>query len=217
MGRAVSRWQPGRDARQVVPPARVSSPHAATRRAARAWSACHAPVGRSPHRRSLAHRAVDGVEDPRLPDGGGHRRLGRQKGRQTRSGAGYAFLHYAIDDNSRLLYSEIHADEKKKTAAGFWTRAAAFYAAQGITIERVMTDNESCYRSKLFEEALGEAVTHKFTRPYRPQTNGKIERFHRTLATEWAYARHCFAQRVPRHRSPRRRYMDRDSPAPSRA
>ena len=133
---------------------------------------------------------VDVKKIGRIPDGGGHRTLGRQKGRRTRSGVGYEFLHSAIDDNSRLVYSEIHGDEKKETAAGFWIRAAAFYAAQGITVERVMTDNGSCYRSKLFGEALGEAVMHTFTRPYRPQTNGKIERFHRTLATEWAYARH---------------------------
>ena len=126
----------------------------------------------------------------RIPDGGGRRALGRKKRRRTRSSAGYAFVHAAVDDNSRLVYSEIHADEQKETAAGFWRRAAGFYAAHGITVERVMTDNGSCYRSKLFGEALGEAVTHKFTRPYRPQTDGRIERFHRTHAAEWAHARH---------------------------
>lgn len=129
---------------------------------------------------------VDVKKIGQIPDGGGHqlRTLGRQKGRRIRSGAGYAFLHSAIDDNSRLVYSKIHADEKKETAAGFWTRAAAFYAAHGITVKRVMTDNGSCSRSKLFGEALVQAVTHKFTRPYCAQTNGKTERFHRTLAAE---------------------------------
>jgi transposase InsO family protein len=126
----------------------------------------------------------------RIPDGGGHRTVGRVRGRKNRSGVGYAYLHSAIDDNSRLVYSEILADEKKGTAAGFWERANAFYAGLGITVTRVMTDNGSCYRSRLFNDILGEQIRHKYTRPYRPQTNGKIERFHRTLAFEWAYAHH---------------------------
>ena len=126
----------------------------------------------------------------RIPDGGGHRTLGRKAGkRDRRSGVGHAFLHSAIDDHSRLVYSEILTNEKKETAAGFWERANAFYAGHGITVTRVLTDNGSCYRSRFFNDALGD-ITHKYTRPYRPQTNGKIERFHRTLAAEWAYARH---------------------------
>ncbi|MFU8948170.1 IS481 family transposase, partial [Mycetocola zhadangensis] len=132
---------------------------------------------------------VDVKKLGRIPDGGGHRTLGRAKGRKAR-GTGYAFLHSAIDDNTRVVYSEMLTDEKKETAAGFWERANAFYRSLGITVTRVMTDNGSCYRSKLFNDTLGEAITHKYTRPYRPQTNGKIERFHRTLATEWAYAHH---------------------------
>lgn len=133
---------------------------------------------------------VDVKKLGRIPDGGGHRTLGRQAGnRKSRSGVGHSFLHSAIDDHSRLVYSEILTDERKETAAGFWNRANAFYAAHGITVLRVMSDNGSCYRSHAFADALG-SITHKFTRPYRPQTNGKIERFHRTLATEWAYARH---------------------------
>src|SRR5690606_2111826 len=76
------------------------------------------------------------------------------------------------------------------TATGFWHRANAYFASLGITVRRVLTDNGSCYRSHLFNEALGKHIKHKYTRPYRPQTNGKIERFHRTLAFEWAYARH---------------------------
>ncbi len=119
----------------------------------------------------------------------GHRTLGRQAGTRNRSGIGHSFLHSAIDDHSRLVYSEILTNEKKETAAGFWTRTNAFYASHCITVLRVLTDNGSCYRSRFFNDTLGD-IAHKFTRPYRPQTNGKIERFHRTLAAEWAYARH---------------------------
>jgi transposase InsO family protein len=125
-----------------------------------------------------------------IPDGGGHKALGRQAGRKTRSGAGYSYLHNAVDDHSRLAYSEIHTDEKKETAVGFWTRAHAFFAQAGITVERVLTDNGSCYKSHLWRNCLAElGISHKRTRPYRPQTNGKVERFNRTLLDEWAYAR----------------------------
>lgn len=88
-----------------------------------------------------------------------------------------------------MAYSEILDDERKETAAGFWERANAFFASLGVTVTAVMTDNGSCYRSHAFAVALGENLKHKWTRPYRPQTNGKVERFNRTLATEWAYAR----------------------------
>jgi len=87
------------------------------------------------------------------------------------------------------VYSEILIDEKGATAAGFWERANAFYISLGVTVLRVPSDNSSCYRSGVFNDALGD-IKHKFTRPYRPQTNGKIERFRRTLAFEWAYAYH---------------------------
>ena len=80
-------------------------------------------------------------------------------------------------------------DEKKETAAGFWQRAREFFEGHGITVLRVLTDNGSCYRSHAFAQALGPGIKHKFTRPYRPQTNGKVERFNRTLAAEWAYAK----------------------------
>lgn len=126
----------------------------------------------------------------RIPDGGGHRTLGQSKGKKNKTGVGYSFIHSAIDDNSRVVYSEILDNERQETAAGFWERANSFFASQGITVLRVLTDNGNCYRSRVFNDALGKAVKHKFTRPYRPQTNGKIERFHRTLAFEWAYARH---------------------------
>lgn len=132
---------------------------------------------------------VDVKKLGRIPDGGGHRTLGRVKGIKNKSGVGYTYLHSAIDDHSRVVYSEILENEKKETAAEFWKRANMFYTSLGITVTQVMTDNGSCYRSGLFNDTLGE-VEHLFTRPYRPQTNGKIERFHRTLTFEWAYAHH---------------------------
>jgi transposase InsO family protein len=101
---------------------------------------------------------------------------------------GYHYLHTAIDGHSRLAYSELLADERKETAAAFWLRANAWFAECGITVRKVLTDNGSCYRSHAFRDALGDVI-HRRTRPYRPQTNGKVERFHRTLADEWAYAR----------------------------
>lgn len=133
---------------------------------------------------------VDVKKLGRIPDGGGHRTRGRQARRRNRSGVGYCYLHSAIDDNSRLVYSEILDDERKETASAFWRRARRYYRSHGITVKRVMTDNGSCYRSLLFAATLGPKTRHLFTRPYRPQTNGKIERFHRTLAAEWAYADH---------------------------
>ena len=145
---------------------------------------------------------VDVKKLGKIPAGGGWRMLGRAAGRVNRqadkSGAvmtkyrnprrGYHFLHTAIDAHSRLAYSEILADERKETAAAFWRRANAWFAQYGIVVRKVLTDNGSCYRSHAFRDALGDIV-HRRTRPYRPQTNGKVERFHRTLADEWAYAR----------------------------
>ncbi|MFF0562017.1 IS481 family transposase, partial [Streptomyces sp. NPDC004266] len=125
-----------------------------------------------------------------IPDGGGHKALGRQAGRKTRANAGYSYIHTAVDDHSRLAFSEILADEKKETAAGFWQRAQAFFTSCGITVERVLTDNGACYKSHAWRDVLAAAgITHKRTRPYRPQTNGKVERLNRTLLDEWAYAR----------------------------
>ncbi|MFH8395752.1 IS481 family transposase [Streptomyces sp. NPDC018036] len=125
-----------------------------------------------------------------IPDGGGHKTLGRQAGRKTRSNVGYSYIHTAVDDHSRLAYSEIHTDEKKETATAFWTRAQAFFTSCGITVERVLTDNGACYKSHAWRDVLAAAgITHKRTRPYRPQTNGKVERLNRTLLEEWAYAR----------------------------
>src|SRR5699024_8991829 len=125
----------------------------------------------------------------RIPDGGGHKFLGRQAGnRKSSAGAGYWYIHNAVDDHSRLAYSELLNDERKETAADFWRRAHAYFAGAGITVARVLTDNAACYRSHAFAAALGADIKHKRTRAYRPQTNGKVERFNRTALEEWAYA-----------------------------
>ncbi|WP_329568279.1 IS481 family transposase [Streptomyces sp. NBC_01361] len=135
---------------------------------------------------------VDVKKLGRIPDGGGHRVLGRQAGRTTRKSMGFDYVHSAVDDHTRLAYSEIHADEKAATCADFLRRAAAFFTTLGITrIERVLTDNAWSYRKSFaWRQALDElGATGKLTRPYRPQTNGKVERFNRTLLDEWAYLR----------------------------
>jgi transposase InsO family protein len=134
---------------------------------------------------------VDVKKLGRIPDGGGHKVLGRDVGRPVR-GMGFDYVHSAVDDHTRLAYSEIHADEKVATCAGFLTRAAAFFHTHGITrIERVLTDNAWAYRKGLaWKQALSKiGATGKLTRAYRPQTNGKVERFNRTLLDEWAYQR----------------------------
>jgi transposase InsO family protein len=126
-----------------------------------------------------------------IPTGGGWRIHGRgQAPPVRRSSVGYRFIHTAIDDRTRLAYSEILTDEQAVTAAAFWHRAHTWFAHQGIRVERVLSDNGSCYRSQLWLAALAATgVTPKRTRPYRPQTNGKVERFHRILLEEWAHIR----------------------------
>ena len=152
---------------------------------------------------SLLH--VDVTKFGNIPDGGGHRFVGRQQGRANgvatahRTGErgkhyrpviGTAFVHTVIDDHSRVAYAEICTDEKAATAIGVLQRAVAWFADHGVTVERVLSDNGSCYRSHAWREACDDlGIVHKRTRPYRPQTNGKIERFHQTLAEGWAYAR----------------------------
>lgn len=117
----------------------------------------------------------------KIPDGGGWRAVGRAAGsrnsrahtttrRSSHPVIGYHYLHTALDDHSRLAYSELLADERKDTAAAFWQRASAWFAGHGITVRRILTDNGSCYRSRVFAGSLG-SVKHTRTRPYRPQTS----------------------------------------------
>ncbi|WP_167980662.1 IS481 family transposase [Lentzea indica] len=155
-----------------------------------------------PHPGSLIH--VDVTKFGNIPDGGGHRFVGRQQGeRNKRATAGLprgqdykprtgkAFLHTVIDDHSRVAYVEIHADERGTTAVAVLRRAVAWLRERGVVVERVLSDNGAAYRSFAWRDTCSElGITPKRTRPYRPQTNGKIERFHRTLADGWAYARH---------------------------
>ena len=121
----------------------------------------------------------------------GHRVLGRQSAgghHQSRYHHGWEYVHVAVDDATRLAYVEVLDDEKALTAIAFLRRAVAFYACRGVTVERVLTDNGSAYRSAVHAiacRALG--IRHLRTRPYRPQTNGKAERFIRTLLGGWAY------------------------------
>jgi len=103
---------------------------------------------------------------------------------------GYDYIHVAVDDASRLAFVQVCSDQQDVTAAEFLLKAAGFFADHGIRLQRVMTDNGNCYRSRVFAEAMrAVGAKHKLTRPYRPQTNGKAERFIRTLVEEWAYAR----------------------------
>jgi transposase InsO family protein len=107
---------------------------------------------------------------------------------RVRNTVGWEFVHVAVDDYSRLAYAEVLKDEKAATASGFLQRAIAFYRQHGIEVERVLTDNGSCYRAALHALACRrQGIRHLRTRPYRPQTNGKAERFIRTLLQGWAY------------------------------
>jgi transposase InsO family protein len=137
---------------------------------------------------------VDVKKLGRIPDGGGWRVHGRaarpSTTRTKRAAIGFAYVHSAVDDNSRLAYSEIHADERKDTCAGFWRRATAFFAGHGVTVTGVMTDNAKAYWSHAFSAALADTGARRWSiPPYRPQLNGKVERFNRTLLEEWGYVR----------------------------
>jgi len=150
---------------------------------------------------SLVH--VDVKKLGNIPDGGGWRYLGRAQGARNKAATpwahrskhrdprvGHAFVHSVLDDHSRVVYSEVHDDERKETAVAVLRRAVFWFLARGVVIEEVISDNGSCYKSKLWRETCRDLdIKPRRTRAYRPQTNGKIERFHRTLAAGWAYAR----------------------------
>jgi transposase InsO family protein len=126
----------------------------------------------------------------RIPDGGGHRAHGRTTGTPRGRGAGHDFLHVAIDDHSRYAYVEALPDERAPACAAFLSRAIAHFRRRGAPVRRVLTDNAKAYTSHAFRGiAEQHGVTLKLTRPHRPQTNGKAERFIQMLQHEWAYAR----------------------------
>ena len=163
------------------------------------------PVRRYEHATPGALLHVDVTKFGNVPDGGGHRFVGRQQGgknraataartgkRSTNRGAkiGTAYVHTVLDDHSRVAYAQIHDDETAATAIAVLRRAVSWFAARGVTTLRALSDNGSCYRSHAWRDACAELnISHKRTRPYRPQTNGKIERFHRTLNAGWAFKR----------------------------
>jgi transposase InsO family protein len=119
----------------------------------------------------------------------GHRITGCRSGQSNTRGTGWEALHVAIDDATRLAYTEVLPDEKKETAILFLSRSLAFFKANGVTAQRIMTDNGSAYKSYAFQGALAAAgVRHIRTKPYTPRTNGKAERFIQTSLREWAYA-----------------------------
>jgi transposase InsO family protein len=126
--------------------------------------------------------------------GAGHRLTGdrrsqnTRRGRRSRGELGWEFVHVAVDDATRLAYAEVLANEQGETAAGFLRRAIAWFASFGIEVERVLSDNGACYRSTTHARACQQlGIRHLFTRPYRPRTNGKAERFIQTLTNRWAY------------------------------
>lgn len=164
------------------------------------------PARRYEHETPGALIHVDVKKLGNIPDGGGWRYVGRFAGRRNRAVTakqtgkrgiaggmvvGTAFVHTVIDDHSRVAYAEIHGDEQAATAVGVLQRATSWFAARGVTVERVLSDNGPADRSHAWRDTCAELrIKHSRTRPYRPQTNGKIERFHRTLAEGWAFARH---------------------------
>jgi transposase InsO family protein len=120
----------------------------------------------------------------------GHRITGDRAGQSNSRGVGWEYVHVCIDDHSRTAFADIRSDEKKESAIAPLKAALAWYASLGITVERVMTDNGSCYRSKAFNKACAALGSrHIFTKPYTPRTNGKAERFIQSYLREWAYAR----------------------------
>jgi transposase InsO family protein len=127
----------------------------------------------------------------RIPEGGGHRVHGRATTTPRGRRLGYEYLHVAVDDHSRVAFAQLLPDERGATCARFLQDAAAYFAARGVTVRRVMTDNARAYTDAVvFRQTITTlGATHKRTRPYRPQTNGKAERFIQTALTEWVYRR----------------------------
>ncbi len=122
-------------------------------------------------------------------DGIGHRITGDRTGQSNGRGTGWEYVHVAVDDASRLAYTELLPDERKESAIGFTARAVDWFAGHRVTVERIMSDNGSAYRSFAFPDLLtARGIKHKRTRPYTPRTNGKAERFIQTSLREWAYA-----------------------------
>ena len=126
--------------------------------------------------------------------GAGHRMTGNRRSqnarraRRARGELGWEFVYVAVDDATRLAYAEVLANEQAETAAGFLRRAVSWFACFGVEVERVLSDNGPCYRSTAHAHVCRELdIRHRFTRPYRPRTNGKAERFIQTLANRWAY------------------------------
>jgi len=159
------------------------------------------PVRRYEHSRPGDLLHVDVKKLGNIPDGGGWRFVGRVQGDRNRAKTpgkprnrhynpkiGTAFVHTVLDDHSRVAYAEIHDDETAATAITVLRNAVDWFDARGVTVRRVLSDNGSAYRSNAWRDACHElGISPKRTRPYRPQTNGKIERFHRTLADGWAF------------------------------
>jgi transposase InsO family protein len=155
------------------------------------------------HPGELVH--IDVKKLGRIPDGGGHKLHGRTSATPRGRGIGYDCLHSAVDDRSRVAFSQILPDESAATAALFLVEVAAFFADHGVQIQRVLTDNAKAYAdSVLFAQtAAGLGIQLKRTRRYRPQTNGKVERFNKTLLQEWAYGR-LYRSNAERRRAFRR-------------
>lgn len=133
---------------------------------------------------------VDVKKVARIPDGGGWRARGASELDHGRTSAGTACLHVAVDDRGRAAYAELLPDERKGTCVAFMGRCLGFFEGMGVAVERVMTDNGPAYHSRLFNEFLSSGgVRHKYTRPYSPWQNGKVERMNQTLARERQYVR----------------------------
>jgi transposase InsO family protein len=146
------------------------------------------PVRRYERERPGELLHLDTKKLARIQKGPGHRIHGDRSRRVK--GAGWENAHAAVDDHTRLAFVEVFPDEGQKSVTDFLRRSVAWYAEQGIRIERVLTDRGSGYRSRLFNEACRElGIRHLYTRPYTPKTNGKVERFIQTLARKWAYAK----------------------------